>query len=99
MPHLQEKNREQPLCYPLPIKPRALIQARLSRLELNPNTLLKGISTGINLHVGSDNGMAKLNEIAVKEIRMLAADEDFKKEYKFNIFCCFYLYLSLMVLL
>jgi hypothetical protein len=42
----------------------------------------KGLPTGINLHVGSDNGMAKLNEIAVKEIRMLVADEDFKKEYK-----------------
>ena len=47
-----------------------------------PKRNIKGLPTGINLHVGSDNGMAKLNEIAVKEIRMLVADEDFKKEYK-----------------
>jgi len=41
LPHLQEKNREPPLCYPFSIKARALLQAHLSRLELNPNTLLK----------------------------------------------------------
>jgi hypothetical protein len=47
-----------------------------------PKRSSKGEPTGMNLHVGSENGMAKLNEIAVKEIRMLVADESFKKEYK-----------------
>ena len=42
LPHLNEKNKEKPLCYAYSIKARALIHAHLSRLELNPNTLDKG---------------------------------------------------------
>lgn len=37
---------------------------------------------GRSLHKGSDNGMAKLNDDAVREIRTLLADETFVKSYK-----------------
>ena len=37
---------------------------------------------GRNLHKGGDNGMAKLNDASVREIRTLLADKSFVKSYK-----------------
>ena len=37
---------------------------------------------GRNLHKGGDNGMAKLNDDSVREIRTLLADKSFVKSYK-----------------
>jgi len=37
---------------------------------------------GRNLHQGSDNGMAKLNDSSVREIRTLLKDKSFVKSYK-----------------
>ena len=37
---------------------------------------------GRSLHKGSDNGMAKLNDASVREIRTLLADKSFVKSYK-----------------
>ena len=37
---------------------------------------------GRNLHQGSENGMAKLNDDSVKEIRYLLADKDFVRSHK-----------------
>ncbi|XP_018024714.1 translocation protein SEC63 homolog isoform X2 [Hyalella azteca] len=39
LPHLGEKNKERPLCFPYSVKARALLHAHLSRIPLNPNTL------------------------------------------------------------
>jgi len=43
LPHLNEQNKEVPLCYPYSVKARALIHAHLSRLALPPNTLLNDL--------------------------------------------------------
>jgi hypothetical protein len=37
---------------------------------------------GRNLHQGSENGMAKLNDDSVREIRTLLKDKNFVKSYK-----------------
>jgi hypothetical protein len=37
---------------------------------------------GRNLHKGADNGMAKLNDDLVREIRTLLTDKSFAKSYK-----------------
>ncbi|XP_074663025.1 translocation protein SEC63 homolog isoform X2 [Tubulanus polymorphus] len=39
LPHLEEKKKERPLCYPYSVKARALLHAHFSRLELPPKTL------------------------------------------------------------
>ena len=40
--HLNEKNKERPLCYPYSVKARALLHAHFSRIALPQETLLKG---------------------------------------------------------
>ena len=42
LPHLNEKNKERPLCFPYSIKARALLHAHFSRIALPQATLLKG---------------------------------------------------------
>lgn len=44
LPHLNEKNKEKPLCYPYSVKARALLHAHFSRLELPMKTLEVGKS-------------------------------------------------------
>jgi hypothetical protein len=46
-----------------------------------PKRRIKGNPTGVNLHVGIDNGMAKLDDTSVREIRTLLADTSFTKNY------------------
>lgn len=43
LPHLNEKNKERPLCYPYSIKARALLHAHFSRIALPQETLLKDL--------------------------------------------------------
>lgn len=49
LPDLQEKIKEIPYSLPYSIKARALIHAHLSRLDLPPNTLAKGMKYNIIL--------------------------------------------------
>ena len=42
LPHLDEKKKEKPLCYPYSLKARALLHAHFSRLKLPPDTLEYG---------------------------------------------------------
>ncbi|KAK6187306.1 hypothetical protein SNE40_005367 [Patella caerulea] len=37
LPHMQEKNKERPLCYPYSVKARALLMAQFQRIDLPPN--------------------------------------------------------------
>ncbi|ESP04330.1 hypothetical protein LOTGIDRAFT_176351, partial [Lottia gigantea] len=37
LPHMQEKNKERPLCYPYSVKARALLMAHFQRIETVPN--------------------------------------------------------------
>lgn len=46
-----------------------------------PNRKKPGPLVGRNLHQGSENGMAKLNEESVAEIRALIEDKSFVKSY------------------
>lgn len=43
LPHLNEKNKERPLCFPYSIKARALLHAHFSRIALPQATLLKDL--------------------------------------------------------
>lgn len=43
LPHLNEKNKERPLCYAYSIKARALLHAHFSRIALPQETLLKDL--------------------------------------------------------
>ncbi|XP_033739797.1 translocation protein SEC63 homolog isoform X2 [Pecten maximus] len=39
LPHLDEKNKEKPLCFPYSVKARALLHAHFTRLDLQSSTL------------------------------------------------------------
>lgn len=47
-----------------------------------PRRKKPGPLLGRSLHKGEENGMAKLNDDIVREIRTLVADKNFVKEYK-----------------
>ena len=58
LPHLNEKNKERPLCYAYSIKARALIHAHFSRIALPQQTLLKGMHS-----LGLDHNMLDLSKL------------------------------------
>jgi len=45
LPHLNEKNKEKPLCFPYSVKARALMHAHFSRIALPRDTLQKDLDT------------------------------------------------------
>lgn len=45
LPHLNEKNKEKPLCFPYSVKARALVHAHFTRIGLPTNTLQKDLDT------------------------------------------------------
>merc|ERR1712226_128132 len=47
LPHLNEKNKEKPLCFPYSVKARALIHAHFSRIMLPPDTLQKDLEIAL----------------------------------------------------